>query len=237
MTEAQSGLNANMFQLRAFLGLSEQEVIEPILPESAPSLRMIYEVVLQKAQENNSFAKNIRRRQLEADYEVAAAKGNRRSINLFATIGYTGKDHTFDAAYHRLKGNQVVEVGMTIPILDWGKRRGKVKVAESNRDVTLSKIRQEEISFNQDIFLLVENFNNQAAQLEIAQEADVIAEKRYKTSIETFMIGKINILDLNDAQQSKDEAKQKHIQELYDYWNYYYNIRSVTLYDLSLIHI
>ena len=193
LTEAQSGLNANMFQLRAFLGLSEQEVIEPILPESAPSLRMIYEVVLQ--------------------------------------IGYTGKDHTFDAAYHRLKGNQVVEVGMTIPILDWGKRRGKVKVAESNRDVTLSKIRQEEISFNQDIFLLVENFNNQAAQLEIAQEADVIAEKRYKTSIETFMIGKINILDLNDAQQSKDEAKQKHIQELYDYWNYYYNIRSVTLYD------
>ena len=146
LTEAQSGLNANMFQLRAFLGLSEQEVIEPILPESAPSLRMIYEVVLQKAQENNSFAKNIRRRQLEADYEVAAAKGNRRSINLFATIGYTGKDHTFDAAYHRLKGNQVVEVGMTIPILDWGKRRGKVKVAESNRDVTLSKIRQEEIS-------------------------------------------------------------------------------------------
>ena len=127
--------------------------------------------------------------------------------------------------------SHMVEVGMTIPILDWGKRRGKVKVAESNRDVTLSKIRQEEISFNQDIFLLVENFNNQAAQLEIAQEADVIAEKRYKTSIETFMIGKINILDLNDAQQSKDEAKQKHIQELYDYWNYYYNIRSVTLYD------
>ena len=120
---------------------------------------------------------------------------------------------------------------MSIPILDWGKRRGKVKVAESNRDVVLSKIRQEEISFNQDIFLLVENFNNQAAQLEIAQEADAIAERRYKTSIETFMIGKISVLDLNDAQQSKDEAKQKQIQEQYNYWRYYYNIRSVTLYD------
>ena len=120
---------------------------------------------------------------------------------------------------------------MTIPILDWGKRRGQVKVAESNRDVVLSQIRQEEINFNQDIFLLVENFNNQAAQLEIAQEADVIAEKRYRTSIETFMIGKIDILDLNDARQSKDDAKQKHIQELYNYWNYYYNIRSLTLYD------
>ena len=45
------------------------------------------------------------------------------------------------------------------------------------------------------------------------------------------MIGKINVLDLNDAQKSKDEAKLKHITELYKYWNYYYNIRSVTLYD------
>ncbi|GHT70381.1 hypothetical protein AGMMS50239_38690 [Bacteroidia bacterium] len=45
------------------------------------------------------------------------------------------------------------------------------------------------------------------------------------------MTGKISVLDLNDAQKSKDEAKLKHITELYKYWNYYYNIRSVTLYD------
>ena len=45
------------------------------------------------------------------------------------------------------------------------------------------------------------------------------------------MIGKIDILDLNDAQSSKDDAKQKHIQELYYYWYYFYNIRSATLYD------
>lgn len=68
-------------------------------------------------------------------------------------------------------------------------------------------------------------------QLEIAAEVDTLAEKRYKTSIETFMIGKIDILDLNDAQSSKDDAKQKHIQELYYYWRYFYNIRSITLYD------
>ena len=174
---------------------------------------MDYQAVLEKAQENNSFSKNIMRRQLEADYDVATAKGNRRSINLFASVGYTGKDMSMRGAYNPLKDNQIVEV------------------AESNRDVVLSKIRQEQMDFNQDIFLLVENFNNQAAQLEIAAEVDTLAEKRYKTSIETFMIGKIDILDLNDAQSSKDDAKQKHIQELYYYWRYFYNIRSITLYD------
>jgi outer membrane protein TolC len=231
VTEAQSNLKACMFQLSSFLSLNEQDVIAPVVPETLPSLRMLYADVLEKAQENNSFAKNILRRQLEADYAVASAKGNLRSINLYASVGYTGKDRTLAPAYEQLRGNQVVEVGMSIPILDWGKRKGKVKVAESNREVILSKTRQEEMSFNRNIFLLVESFNNQAAQLEIASEADRIAATRYSTSIETFMIGKISVLDLNDAQKSKDEAKLKHISELYKYWNYYYNIRGVTLYD------
>ena len=228
LTEAQSNLNAKMFQLRSFLGLSEEDVIEPVIPESVPDMRLVYQEVLEKAQENNSFAKRILREQLEADYAVA--KGKRRDINLFASVGYTGKDRDFSGAYNPLKDNQVVEVGFSIPLLDWGKRKGKVKVAESNREVVLSKNRQDQMTFNQNIFLLVENFNNQAAQLEIAEEADEIAQKRYQTSIETFMIGKINILDLNDAQQSKDDAKQKHIQELYGFWSYFYNVR-VTLYD------
>lgn len=236
VTEAQSKLNTRMFQLRSFLGLSEDDLIEPVIPGLAPSFRMNYQTVLEKALENNSVAKNILRRQLEASYAVASAKGEQRSISLFASVGYTGKDTTFEQAYNHLKGNQQVEVGVIIPLVDWGKRKGKVKVAESNREVVLSRTKQEQMNFNQNVFLLVENFNNQAGQLEIAEQADVIAEKRYRTSIETFMIGKINILDLNDAQKTKDEAKLKHIQELYKYWNYFYNIRSVTLYDFIAGH-
>ena len=202
-----------------------------MLPESVPDLSINYDRVLQKALERNAFAQNIRRRQLEADYEVATAKGNLRSVDLFASVGYSGLDHTLSSAYKGLKDNSVVEVGVKIPILDWGKRRGKVKVAQSNREVISSRIKQEQINFNQDIFLLVEHFNNQAQQLSIAHEADGIAQQRYKTSIETFLIGKINTLDLNDAQTAKDEARQKRISELYYYWYYYYQIRSVTLWD------
>lgn len=233
LTESESNRNAKMFQLRAFLGLSESEVLEPVLPDAAPDLEMSYDVVLGKALDRNSFAQNILRRHLEADYAVAIAKGNLRNIDLFASVGYTGRDQKLSAAYDHLKENQVVQVGVRVPILDWGKRRGKVRVAESNRDVVRSRIRQEQMNFNQNIFLLVENFNNQAAQLEIANEADLIAQQRYKTSIETFLIGKINTLDLNDAQNSKDEARQKYISEMYYYWYYFYQIRSLTLWDFE----
>ena len=232
-TEAVSNLNANMFQLRAFLGMDEDEKLEPVVPESAPDIRMEYNEVLSKALERNSFAQNIRRRQLESDYAVATARGDLRSVDLFASVGYTGLDKEFASAYNHLLDNQIVKVGVKIPILDWGKRRGKVRVAKSNREVVLSKIRQEQMNFNQDIFLLVEHFNNQAQQLSIAKEADIIAQQRYKTSIETFLIGKINTLDLNDAQNSKDQARQKHISELYNYWSYFYQIRSLTLWDFE----
>ncbi|KAA6335204.1 hypothetical protein EZS27_016536 [termite gut metagenome] len=231
VTETESRLNAQMFQLRAFLSLSESEALEPILPESVPDTKIEYNHVLGKALERNAFAQSIRRRQLEADYAVAVANGNQRSIDLFASVGYSGQDNHLSPVYHNLLENQIVQVGIKIPILDWGKRRGQVKVAKSNRDVILSRIRQEQMNFNQNIFLLVANFNNQAAQLSIAHEADQIAQQRYKTSIETFLIGKINTLDLNDAQLSKDEARQKHISELYYFWYYFYQIRSLTLWD------
>lgn len=233
LTDSESDFKAKMFQLRSFLGLDETVELEPVLPEAVPYAAIDYYDVLEKAKANNSFSKNIRRRQLEADYEVAKAKGNLREITLFAQVGYTGTAERFNLAYDRLKDNQVVEVGFRIPIIDWGKRRGQVKVAESNREVVESRLRQETMNFNQDIFILVERFNNQQAQLDIASRADTIAMKRYATNVETFMIGKISTLDLNDSQSRKDLSRQEYINELFRYWYYYYQLRSLTLWDFA----
>ena len=233
LTDYESSLKSNMFQLRSFLALGEDEELEPILPEEIPAILVNYQDALEKALANNAFAHNIRRRQLEADYNVAKAKGNLRQITLFAQVGFTGTGERFQNAYDPLKDNQIVEVGFKVPLLDWGKRRGQVKVAKSNREVVQSRLRQETMDFNQNLFILVEQFNNQRAQLNIADEADQIAEQRYKTNVETFMIGRISTLDLNDAQVSKDEARQKHISELFYYWYYYYQLRSLTLWDFE----
>ena len=189
--------------------------------------------MLEKAQAHNAFARNIRRRQLEADYQVAQAKGNRRQVSLYAQVGFTGSDQVFDQTYRNLKDNQVVEIGMKIPLLDWGKRRGQVKVAESNREIVRQQLRKETTDFYQDLFVLTEQFNNQVNQLHIAIEADTIAQKRYLTNMETFLIGKISTLDLNDAQGSKDDARRKRINELFYFWYYYYQIRSITLWDFA----
>ncbi len=231
LTSNESSMKNAMFQLRSFLDIEENVEIEPLMPEEISLDAVNYDEVRTKAMYSNAHAKNIRRRQLEADYAVAKAKGNLRKVNLFAQIGYTGTNNQLAESYRGLKDNQVVEIGISIPILDWGKRKGQVKVAQSNREVVQSRLKKESIDFYQNLFILVERFNNQREQLNLAQRADEIAERRYNTNVQTFMIGKISTLDLNDSQENKDAARQEHINALFYYWYYYYQLRSITLWD------
>ena len=92
-------------------------------------------------------------------------------------------------------------------------------------------MRQQAQEFRQNIFVLTEQFNNQAEQLRIACEADTIARRRYNTNVETFKIGSISTLELSDAQTAKDEARRNRILQLFNYWYYYYQLRSIALWD------
>ena len=231
LTSAESHRKAQMFELKAYLDVESD--IEPIVPEEIPEVTLLYEEVLEKALANNAFANRMRRRQLEADYSVAYAKGNMRSVTLYAQVGYTGTDRTFGDAYRNLSSKQVVQVGVSLPLLDWGKRRGQVKVAESNREIVRNQVRQQSQEFRQNLFVLTEQFNHQRQQLRIAEEADTIAQRRYHTNVETFKIGSISTLELSDAQTAKDEARQRRISELFNYWYYYYQLRSITLWDFE----
>lgn len=230
-TDCLSNVRNDMFTLKSFLDIDGDVELVPVVPYEVPRVEVTYVDALDRALTNNKFARSMRRRQLEADYEVAKARGDMRQINLYAQLGYTGTDSEIGGAYSRLRGNQLVSLGFSIPLVDWGKRRGKVKVAESNRRVTESRLRQEAMDFNQELFVLVERLGNQQEQLDIATRSNEIAAKRYDTNVQTFLIGRISTLDLNDSQAKKDESSRQLVSELYKFWSYWYQLRSLTLYD------
>ena len=240
LTNSESTRQARQFALRSFLDIDLPiEVMEPKthplpLPRrEGQGVGLLYEDVLAHALENNAHATTMRRRQMEADYAVASARANRQSINLYAQLGYTGTGENMSSAYRNLLSNEVIQVGITVPLLDWGKRKGQRKMAESNRDIIQGQLRQQSQDFRQNIFILTEQFNNQAEQLRIACEADTIARRRYHTNVETFKIGSISTLELSDAQKAKDQARIGRIQQLFNYWYYYYQLRSIALWDFE----
>jgi len=234
MTENSSQLKADMFRLRSFLDIDGDVEIIPSVPADVPVAEISYGDALERALENNKFVKSMLREQLEADYAVAKAKGDMREINLFMQLGYTGTDTGLGDAYRHLRSNQVASVGFSIPLVDWGKRRGKVRVAESKQRVTQSRVRRETMNFNQDLFILVERFSNQQKQLDIAIRSAEIAARRYQTNVETYLIGMLSTLELNDSRVSKDSSRRDYIDQLYKFWTYWYQIRSLTLHDYSL---
>lgn len=231
LLDNQTRLSNSRFQLVSFLDLPDSVEIQTEVPVGALPDHIDYHFALQKAMENYAINLNIARRKLEADYNVAAAKGNLRSMEVYASVGYTGQESQLSKAYSPLKDYQMVEIGMRIPLMDWGKRKGQVRMAESNRETVQNQLRQEQQMFDQQLFVLVEELNNQVKQLRIAEETDSIAQKRYETNIATFMVGSISTLELNDAQQSKDSARQGRISQLYQYWYDFYRLRSLTLWD------
>jgi outer membrane protein TolC len=235
LTNAQASFNARMFQLRSFLGFGEDVVLEPVVPEFlADDIPMLsYSEVLDMALTNNPFTQNIQRRMLEASRNVSQSRADRWNMRLFASFGMSGQESHFRDVMHRTnwRDDQIAMVGISIPILDWGRGKGRVRTAEANRKVTEARIEKEQMDFNQQIFLTVQHFNNQPTQLRLARETDAIAQQRYEISVEAFILGNLDILNLNDSQTARDEARRDYINQMFLLWSYYYQIRSLTLFD------
>ena len=124
-------------------------------------------------------------------------------------------------------------LGINVPILDWGKAKGQIKMAESSLELTRTTIEQEEIDFNQEIYIKAKEFNIQQSQLMIAAKSDTVAQKRYDFTKARYLIGTIDITELNSAAADKDSKRQGYISALQNYWVNYFEIRKLTLYDFE----
>jgi outer membrane protein TolC len=232
----QAGINLQIseFQLRSFLGFNETVKLELMIPSEIPTLEINMDKAIQEARANNPEILSLERQLLEAAQSVALAKSEKGlNADLFASFGLTQQtEEGFPEAYQSpYNQTQVVNIGFEMPILDWGMARGQYRMAQSQEEVVRTQVQQAQVDFEQNILLNVMEFNLQDDQLMIAAKADTIAQKRYDVTKQRFLIGKIDVLDLNIADSEKDVAKRGYITALRNYWTSFYDVRRLTLYD------
>jgi len=232
MNESSIDLELRKSRLRSFLGFNDRVSLKLILPSEVPAIEMDYARTLSEAKDNNPQIISIERQLLEAEQAVAEAR-SRKGIrgDLFAQFGLSGVDEELSNAYTDLARQQRIEVGVIVPILDWGMGKGQYKMAQSAEEVVKMDVSQSMIDFDENIFLQVMQFNLQDDQVRIASKADTIADLRYEVTKQRFLIGKIDVLDLNVAEEDKDVARRSYVEAMRNYWNYFYNLRGLTLYD------
>ena len=223
-----------LYRFKSYLRINDSSKVVLIIPENKNFSYIDYKEAMNLAKENNPKILEFEQRLLEAQANMNRSKTqNGFNANLYAVFGLTQNAETYVNAYENPNNQQQVTLGIQVPIIDWGMRKGQVKMAESNLDLITESIEQEKIDFNQSIFMQVSEYNMQNNQLLIAAKSDTVAQKSFDVTKNRYYLGKISVTDLNIAQTNMDNAKISYIRALQEYWQTYYTLRQSTLFDFQ----
>ncbi|MDO4163433.1 MAG: TolC family protein [Bacteroides sp.] len=240
LTEETNRMNARievencMQELRSYLGIQEDVDLQACIEDHVPDLQISLDEALLLAGENSPDIQNMLLRRLESESEVAQARANAGlKADIYLSFGLTQTGDKLRDAYSRPLNQQYVTLGVSLPILDWGRGRGKVRVARSNRDLVRTQVEQDKTDFELNVRKLVKQFNLQSQRVRIAARTDQTARRRAEVARRLYLLGQSSVLDLNASITEKDDARSNYLTALYNYWSLYYTLRSITLYDFD----
>ncbi|MBN1791485.1 MAG: TolC family protein [Bacteroidales bacterium] len=223
------------FELKSYTNLPQDQLIELMVPLDMILFEIDPEKALEEARSNRKETPLFKRRLIEADRDLVKAK---RSTGLSATLigsfGVSNSAPTYGAVYENPEKQRTARLSMSIPILDWGRSTSTVKLAESRRDLVLFDVERDISDFERGVIVQVEQFGLLKDQLNTASEADKVAENGYQIALKKFQSGEISITDLNISLSERESAKRDYITSIENYWESYYRLRILTLYDFEL---
>lgn len=220
--------------LNSFLGFEKNVEIECIVPSEIPELQINPDLALSQAILNNPEMVNHQQQKLQQDQNVKRIKSETGlNTSLFAMYGRSRSSEEFADVYGQPDKSQRFSVGFNVPIVDWGRSKGRVSMAESNREVALATIKQERIDFEMDVLQSVLEFNLQSSQVKNSAKADTVAQLGYDVTFQRFLIGKIDVIKLNIASTDQENARIAYLNRLRDYWSSFFRLRSLTLFDFE----
>ncbi|MEL0649787.1 TolC family protein [Algibacter sp. TI.3.09] len=217
--------------LARYLELSTEN-IELDIPVELTAFDVDVNKALEEAQNNRKSVIEFRRQRLEAEKELARVKGsNKIEMSLNANFGISQNGSEFNTLFDNFNKQQNVSLSISMPLFDWGVSKSRRKMAEADLDLVNNNIDQSKQAFEQEIYLHVLNWSNQRDFLFTSEKAKEVATKRYNISQKRYVLGKITITDLNIALQERDKAVLDYLNSLENFWQDYYILRQLTLYD------
>lgn len=233
VAQARLELENARLQLRTYIGLKDGDNFELILPEKIPQFEVAIDEALEYGRLNRADYIAFERRRIEAESDVAAAKGQRYNTTVSASYGLNNVGPYVSDLYSNPSRQQVANISFNVPIVDWGRRKALMQTAYANKKLRDYVIAQDQIIFEQEIITQVRQFEMLRLSIEITKKADEVAQERYNVSQNRYLIGKIDITNLNIALTEKDGAKRSYLDALKSFWTSYYNLRRLTLYDFA----
>lgn len=234
LQNADIALKRAMFSLASYLNFDKNTNISLRLPSRPRNMEISVDQALVLARENNPTFLGLRQQILEAEQQVDKTKKEAMfNASVSASIGFNQVSDKFKEAYHNPLQQDIVSVSVSIPLIDWGVRKGKHNIARNNLSVTQISAKQEELSVEEDVIMTVGDFNIQQNLINSAEEALDLAISAYAETKQRFIIGKADINSLTLSLSRQQDAQRNYINALQNYWLSYYKIRKLTLHDFA----
>ena len=232
MMNARIEVEDQMQTLRSFLGIQDDVEIRVLPDNEVPDFQVPMAEALQMAMQNSPEPEMYERLKLQSRSNLAYAKGNAGlKADLYVQFGLSQTGDKLRDSYRDPMNQYYASIGISLPILDWGRSKGQVRVARSNVDLVNTQAEQGMKDFELNVCKMVRQFNLQRQYVQVAAKADRTADRRYEVAKRLYILGKSTILDLNSATTEKDSARRNYISALRTYWSLYYGLRSMTGYD------
>lgn len=234
LNNAEIEVKRAMQALAVFLNLERNTQIETELPYIPRKVSISADKAIAMAQANNPTYLAQKQNVLEAEQNVRKTRvESRLSASLRASVGLNQVADRLGEAYKNLLDQELVTLTLSIPIVDWGIRRGKYNVARNNLEVARIQERQEAVSLEEDLMTTLYDFDVQQNLLSVAQNAVELSEIAYRQTQQRFVIGKADVNAVTLAHNRQQEAQQNYIKAQLNYWAGYYKIRRLTLFDFE----
>lgn len=234
LENARTTLNRAMSQLAIYLRMEKTTSIVAEMPHEPILTQIDVSKAIEMAHLYNPKYSELRQRRLESEQNLQYTKRSSAfNAQIDASIGFNQVADNFADAYKKPLHQELVSVSVSIPLIDWGIRKGKVNKAKSDLALTLTEIEQDDLKMKEDIVLAVNDFNIQGKLIKAAHEARDIASVAYQQIQRRFMIGKTDVNSLLLARSRQDDAQRNYITALRNYWTVYYHIQSLTLYNFE----
>jgi len=169
----------------------------------------------------------VRRRVTEA--KLASGVG----ATVSASFGLNATAPEPSLAYQHLLEARQFALAVQLPLVQWGARRDGVQAAERDRERVATTARSTLEQIAHDARFAALQLTQARRTVALLAKADTVGAKRFEVAYNRYVIGRIMLDNLYIAQTEKDQALAQFVQALRGYWEAYYRLRLLTLFDFE----
>jgi outer membrane protein TolC len=220
--------------LRLALNLPADLPLGVAVVAALPTFEPDTAVAVAQALQNQAAVSNVALQEVQARRRVTEAKlANGVGATLQASFGYNATAPEASLAYQNLLEARQFTLSLQVPLWQWGAHGEDVRAAEAERDRTESLTQSTLEQTAHEAHYAALQLSQARRNLGLSAKADTVAGKRFEVAYNRYVIGRISIDNLYIAQNEKDQALSQFVQALRGYWQAYYRLRRVTLFDFE----